>query len=83
MGLKENLSILNIKSSVEENFKINMEIQIEKTDDFELRTTFYISTEIVNSIKEGKRYKEIPEIIQIIIAGYEDKKIKITKELTK
>jgi hypothetical protein len=68
---------------VEENFKINMEIQIEKTDDFELRTTFYISTEIVNSIKEGKRYKEIPEIIQIIIAGYEDKKIKITKELTK
>jgi predicted transposase/invertase (TIGR01784 family) len=74
--IKGKLSILDIKSTVGENSKINMEIQIEKTDDFELRITFYLSTEIVNSLEEGDQYKEIPEIIQIIIADYEDKKNK-------
>ena len=68
IDLKE--SIIDIKAKTKDNQTVIIEIQLCGNMDFVKRIFYYISKNIVNEIKEGEDYKDIPRIISINLLNF-------------
>ena len=68
IDLKE--SIIDIKAKTKDNQIVIIEIQLCGNMDFVKRIFYYISKNIVNEIKEGEDYKDIPRIISINLLNF-------------
>ena len=68
IDLKE--SIIDIKAKTKDNQTVIIEIQLCGNIDFVKRIFYYISKNIVNELKEGEDYKDIPRIISINLLNF-------------
>ena len=68
IDLKE--SIIDIKAKTKDNQTVIIEIQLCGNIDFLKRIFYYASKNIVNEIKEGEDYKNLPRIISINLLNF-------------
>ena len=68
IDLKE--SIIDIKAKTKDNQTVIIEIQLCGNMDFVKRIFYYISKNIVNELREGEDYKDIPRIISINLLNF-------------
>ena len=68
IDLKE--SIIDIKAKTKDNQTVIIEIQLCGNMDFVKRIFYYISKNIVNEIKEGEDYRNLPRIISINLLNF-------------
>ncbi|MDR1721945.1 MAG: Rpn family recombination-promoting nuclease/putative transposase [Methanobrevibacter sp.] len=54
----------------DEKISINLEVQLKDHDDLDKRLMFYERKVLELSLPKGKDFSEIPEVIQILIAGF-------------
>ena len=68
IDLKE--SIIDIKAKTKDNQTVIIEIQLCGNMDFVKRIFYYISKNIVNELREGEDYKNLPRIISINLLNF-------------
>lgn len=67
---KEKGGILDIRATLFDGTKINLEMQLDKFGDIGKRAIFYLSKLYVKSIKSGTGYDDFPKTIVIFITNY-------------
>jgi predicted transposase/invertase (TIGR01784 family) len=60
-------TVLDIRAKADDDIQINIEAQQSSPKDFKLRILYYFCGEIKDSIDEGDKYSDIPNMVQIII----------------
>ena len=68
IDLKE--SIIDIKAKTKDNQTVIIEVQLCGNMDFVKRIFYYVSKNIVNELKEGEDYKNLPRIISINLLNF-------------
>jgi predicted transposase/invertase (TIGR01784 family) len=66
---------LDVRAILDNNTEVNIEVQLVNKDDFEKRIVYYMSKSITNSLEKGKKYGEIPNMINISIVDFNLTKI--------
>jgi len=72
------LGILDILAkSMDDKYLINIEIQLQETDDMINRSGFYHSKlrSGVEALKAGESYRQLPKVVAINLLDYEDKRL--------
>jgi predicted transposase/invertase (TIGR01784 family) len=64
-------SILDIRATMTDGTKVNIEVQLRNLGNMEKRSLFYLSREYAKGIKSGQDYQDLPDVISINIIGYE------------
>ena len=67
---KERGGILDVRATLDDGTKINLEMQMNKFGDIGKRALFYLSKLYVKSIEEGTGYDDFPKTIVIFITNY-------------
>jgi predicted transposase/invertase (TIGR01784 family) len=62
-------SILDIRATVNDGTKVNIEVQLCNLGNMDKRSLFYWSREYSKGIKSGQDYQELPSVIAINIVG--------------
>jgi predicted transposase/invertase (TIGR01784 family) len=64
-------SILDIRALTNDGTHVNVEVQVRPPGSMSRRSLFYWSKDFSRSLKSGKDYDELPNVIAINILGYE------------
>lgn len=67
---KEKLGILDIQLTMNDNTKINIEMQIKYHDHWENRTVFYLAKMFTADLRSGEAYKRLKKCIAITILDF-------------
>ena len=62
--------ILDVRATLSDGTKINLEMQMDKFGDIGKRSIFYLSKLYIKSIKAGTMYDDFPKTIVIFITNY-------------
>jgi predicted transposase/invertase (TIGR01784 family) len=68
--LEQKTCILDIRAIVADGTRVNIEVQLNTFKDMDKRILFYWSKEFVETLKAGRRYKELPKVIVINILDF-------------
>ena len=64
-------SILDVRAVLQDNTKVNIEVQLRNLRNMDKRSLFYWSKEFVKSLKAGHDYLELPSVIAINIVNFD------------
>ncbi|GHV36711.1 hypothetical protein AGMMS49546_02580 [Spirochaetia bacterium] len=64
-------SILDIRAVLEDQSRVNIEVQLRNLGNMDRRSLFYWSREYTRSLDAGKDYLELPNVIAINIVNFE------------
>jgi predicted transposase/invertase (TIGR01784 family) len=64
-------SILDIRATMPDNTKVNIEVQLRNVGNMDKRSLFYWSREYIKGIEAGQDYRELPAVIAINIIDFE------------
>lgn len=67
---KGKVGILDIAGKINDNIYLDIEMQVNETDDLIRRILFYASKMINEFFSDGKKYKDMPKIIIVVFANY-------------
>ena len=82
--LDDKLGILDIRSRINNNTNINIEIQVVNKFDIEKRILYYWSKLYSKSLNKGEKYKDLEKTVVILFTDYELESLKgIEKYATK
>ncbi|MDR2576304.1 MAG: Rpn family recombination-promoting nuclease/putative transposase [Treponema sp.] len=63
-------SILDVRAVLQGKTRVNIEVQVRNQHNMDRRSLFYWSREYLKSLKKGKDYKELPDVIAINIVDF-------------
>ena len=69
--INEKKVILDVRAVLEDNTRVNLEVQVKNVGRMDIRSLFYFSRELSKCIDEGQEYDELPNVIVINILDYE------------
>jgi predicted transposase/invertase (TIGR01784 family) len=69
--LGDKSSILDIRAVLEDNTKVNIEVQLRNAGNMDRRSLFYWSREYTKSLEAGQDYLELPNVVAINIVNFE------------
>ena len=75
---EEKLGILDLQVDVNDNEKIDVEIQLIEREDFVQRLLFYLTRMYEQQVKRGQDYSEVKRVVLIAIIDY---KLDLTKDI--
>ena len=64
-------SILDLRAVLEDNTKVNIEVQLRNLGNMDRRSLFYWSREYTKSLEAGQDYLELPNVVAINIVNFE------------
>jgi predicted transposase/invertase (TIGR01784 family) len=64
-------SILDLRAVLEDNTKLNIEVQLRNLGNMDRRSLFYWSREYTKSLEAGQDYLELPDVVAINIVNFE------------
>ena len=64
-------SILDVRAMLEDDTRVNIEVQLRNLNNFDKRSLFYWSREYTKSIKSGQDYIYLPTVININIIDFD------------
>lgn len=68
---KEKLGILDIQLTMNDNTKINIEMQLKHHDQWENRTVFYLAKMFTADLQRGEDYKRLKKCVAITILDFQ------------
>ena len=78
---EDKLGILDLQLDVNDNEKVDVEIQLLKKDNFKNRLIYYMSKLIAKQMKRGFKYDELKRVVIVAIIDFELEETKDIKDV--